>query len=71
MNEGICMLVDYSATMYHVGITKIASDTVNMEMDLSQSDSKGSTPLTWAAEHPVKLLLGQENINPALLDLLA
>ena len=31
MNEGICMLVDYSATMYHVGITQIPIDMVNMD----------------------------------------
>ena len=51
------------------GIVEIVTSLVEMEgCDINQMDCGGSTPLVWAArnghEGVVKILLGQDNVNP-------
>ena len=57
----------------YMGITEIAVDMVNMKRwDLNGCDSKGATPLIWAAKHGnlalAKLLLQQAAVDPIISD---
>ena len=57
----------------YMGITEIAIDMVDMKVwDLNGRDSKGATPLIWAANHGnpmlAKLLLEEGDVDPVLSD---